>query len=143
MPKASGTGSIGGIIAAIVASTMTLALMLGQVGEIYGAARQAKALPDPIPAKIQKSDIVVRADAFVRAPRTSDSNDGRAVSFGRTNPAYARIQYLVPVGDGSGRLVLNDLRGLLYMIDARGEALTTFLDVRTQNVGFDDSMFPN
>ena len=54
-----------------------------------------------------QGDLVVAATRFVRAPQTADS----AVIAG-TNEAHARIQYLNPVGDASGRLVLNDLRGL-------------------------------
>ena len=60
-----------------------------------------------------------------------------------TNDAHARIQYLTPVGDGSGRLVINDLRGLLYITDENGTPPVTFMDIRTLDVGFDDSMFPN
>ena len=95
-------------------------------------------LADPIPGPILKGDLVVEATEFIRAPRTSDS----AVDA-MTNEAYARIQYLTPIGDGSGRLVLNDLRGLLYITDENGVEPVTFMDIRTLDVGFDDSMFPN
>ncbi len=98
---------------------------------------QSEPLQDPIPEKIRKGDLVVAATDFVRAPRTSDSSERGA------NEAYARIQYFMPVGDGSGRLVLNDLRGLLYVTDESGTDLVTYLDIRAHDVGFDDSMFPN
>ena len=101
------------------------------------AAAQAP-LTDPVPEPIRKGALVVAATEFVRAPRTADSSVDAP-----TNRAYARIQYLTPVGDGSGRLVLNDLRGLLYVTDEDGMAPVTYLDVRTRGVGFDDSMFPN
>lgn len=102
------------------------------------AASQATRLDDPIPATIRKGALLVGTEEFVRVPQTVDSSQG-----GQTNPAYARIQYLVPLGDGSGRLALNDLRGLLYLTDERGSEPAVFLDLRTENVGFDDSMFPN
>ena len=99
---------------------------------------QVEPLADPIPEPIRKGDMVVEATRFVRAPLTADS----AVNP-LTTTSPARIQYLTPVGDDSGRLVLNDLRGLLYITDENGMAPVTYLDVRTRAVGFDDSMFPN
>ena len=102
------------------------------------AAAQSGRLRDPIAEKIRKGHLVVGTEEFVRVPQTSDSSGGPM-----TNAAHARIQYMVPVGDGSGRLVLNDLRGLVYMTDERGKAPVTFLDIRQHDVGFDDSMFPN
>ena len=112
---------------------LAVLLSISVVGSI-----QSERLEDPIPEVIRKGDLVVGAEEFVRVPRTLDSSEG-----GQTNPAYARIQFLVPVGDGSGRLALNDLRGLLYLTDERGSTPTVFLDLRDQDVGFDDSMFPN
>ena len=97
-----------------------------------------EALPDPIPEPIRKGDLVVEATEFVRAPRTEES-----ALDSITNLAYARIQYMTPIGDGSGRLVLNDLRGVLYITDENGMAPVTYMDIRTLDVGFDDSMFPN
>jgi len=106
---------------------------------IASAAEIAPApLHDPIPQKIQKGSITVVAEEFIRVPRTVDSN-----FVASTNEAYARIQYMLPIPDGSGRLVINDLRGLLYITDETGREPTVFLDIRDQNVGFDDSMFPN
>ncbi|MCB1123971.1 MAG: hypothetical protein KJT03_20625, partial [Verrucomicrobiae bacterium] len=54
-------------------------------------------LTDPIPEKIQKGDIVVAAVERYRLPQSADARTG-----GSTNNAYARIQYMKPVGDGSG-----------------------------------------
>jgi len=115
---------------------LVLTLSIGSAIGVVGA--QPQPLTDPIPETIQKSDLLVGTEDFVRVPQTSDSSQG-----GGTNAAYARIQYLVPVGDGSGRLVVNDLRGLLYLTDERGKTPVTFLDIRNHQVGFDDSMFPN
>ncbi|MCY4266045.1 MAG: PQQ-dependent sugar dehydrogenase [Gammaproteobacteria bacterium] len=50
---------------------------------------------------------------------------------------------MYPIPDNSGRLVLNDLRGLLYFTDKSGTEPVVYLDLREQEVGFDDSMFPN
>ena len=102
------------------------------------AAGEQAPLSDPIPEKIQPSGLVLAAEEFVRVPRTSDSSED-----GQTNAAYARIQFLTPLGDGTGRLALNDLRGPLYLTDERGADPVVFLDMREQDVGFDDSMFPN
>ena len=121
---------------------MPLTRSLGTTALIIAAAAYPAAaqepLTDPIPDPIRKGDLVVEATEFVRVPATEES----AVDA-MTNDAYARIQYLTPVGDGSGRLVLNDLRGLLYITDENGTPPVTFMDIRTLDVGFDDSMFPN
>lgn len=105
---------------------------------IYAAENGPAPLDDPIPEKILKGSITVTAEEFVRVPRTTDSS-----KISNTNDAYARIQYMLPIPDGSGRLVINDLRGVLYITDERASAPTVFLDLREQNIGFDDSMFPN
>jgi len=105
---------------------------------LFAAESMPQAISDPVAARIDFGPITVAAEEFVRLPRTTDS------AFPpQTNTAYARIQYLQPLPDGSGRLVINDLRGLLYMTDEQGRTPTVFLDVRTQNVGFNDAMFPN
>ncbi|MXZ31926.1 MAG: PQQ-dependent sugar dehydrogenase [Gammaproteobacteria bacterium] len=95
-------------------------------------------LADPIPGRIEKSDIAVALEDFVQLPRLADSS-----AAPRTSDAHARIQYLQPLPDGSGRLAVNDLRGVLYLIDADGGGPHVFLDMREQDVAFDDSMFPN
>ena len=60
-----------------------------------------------------------------------------------TNDAYARIQYLMPIPDGSGRLVFNDLRGFLYVTDASGREPAVYLDLNDQDVGFYNAQYPN
>ena len=104
----------------------------------FPVAAQVEPLADPIPEPILKGDLVVAATPFVRAPRTEDS-----VVNVITTESHARIQYLTPLGDGSGRLVLNDTRGVLYITDENGMEPVEYLDVRTRDVGFDDSMFVN
>ena len=95
-------------------------------------------MEDPIPEKIVKGDIAIALAEFTRVPLSEDTEKPL-----QTNEAFARIQYMGPIPDGSGRLVINDLRGLLYITDEDGSGPTVFLDVRRQGVGFDDSMFPN
>lgn len=97
-----------------------------------------QAIDDPIPGAIVKGGISVAAEPFVRLPRSVDS-----AQPGSTNAAWARVQYMYPMPDDSGRLVINDLRGMLYITDSSGAEPVVYLDVRIENVGFDDSMFPN
>lgn len=123
MPDATECGDILRMIRSIV-----LAMLL--------AAPQP--VKDPIPKKISKGDIAVAVRDFVRVPKTEDS----AKPAGANN-AYARIQYLLPARDGSGRLFINDTRGVLYVTDATGKPPAVYLDLRKQDVGFDDSFFPN
>ena len=95
-------------------------------------------LADPLPDAIPKGAIVVAAVPFVRAPKTTDP----AKPAG-TNDAYARIQYLMPIPDGSGRLVFNDLRGFLYVTDASGRDPVVYLDVNAEDAGFYNTAYPN
>jgi glucose/arabinose dehydrogenase len=104
----------------------------------FAAESLPDALVDPIPERIEKGDIVVIAAEFLRLPQTLDSNDVRL-----TNDAYARLQYMQPIPDGSGRLVINELRGVLYIYDEAANTLDAFLDIRDAEFGFDDSMYPN
>ena len=50
---------------------------------------------------------------------------------------------MTPLPDGSGRLVINDLRGVLYLTDEDGTEPAVYLDLRDEDVDFDDSTFPN
>ena len=104
----------------------------------YAAESNPEPLSDPIPEIIQMGSITVAVEDFVRVSRSLDSS-----SAPQTNAAYARIQYMMPLPDNSGRLVINDLRGLLYLADQNGNAATQYLDIRREGVDFDDSMFPN
>lgn len=102
------------------------------------AVAQPQPVQDPIPQKIAGGDITVAVRDFVRLPKTPDAATPRG-----TSEAYARIQYLLPARDGSGRLFVNDTRGVLYVTDAKGREPKAYLDLRKQDVGFDDSHFPN
>lgn len=105
---------------------------------LLGADSRPEALADPIPEKIQKGSISVTLEEFVRVAETEESANPV-----QTNGAYARIQYMTPLPDGSGRLAINDLRGLLYLTDETGSEPTVYLDLREHDVDFDDSTFPN
>ncbi|HCR28912.1 MAG TPA: sugar dehydrogenase [Opitutae bacterium] len=95
-------------------------------------------LKGPIKEPIEKGDIVVAVVDQFRLPKTTD-----AIVEGATTHAYARIQYLNPVGDGSGRLAINDLRGPMYITDENGESPQLYMDHRDYPLSFDASMMPN
>lgn len=117
-------------------SRTAAALLVGAVAAF--AEEGPQPLPNPLPDAIPQGDIVVAAVPFVRAPETSDP----AKPVG-TNDAYARIQYLMPIPDGSGRLVFNDLRGFLYATDASGADPVVYLDLNAQDVDFYNASYPN
>ena len=103
---------------------------------ISAAERKPEPIGDPIPSKIEKGEIRVALENFVRVPKTAES-----ASPVQTNSAYARIQYMTPLPDDSGRLVINDLRGVLYLTDEDGSAPAVYLDLRDEDVDFDDSTY--
>ena len=119
------------------AFVLTIAALL--IGAVAAFAEDVpQPLANPLPDAIPKGDLVVAAVPFVRAPRTVDP----AKPVG-TNDAYARIQYLMPIPDGSGRLVFNDLRGILYLTDASGREPVVYLDLGVQDGGFYNAAYPN
>ena len=81
-------------------------------------------------------EITVALDNFVRVPETEES-----ASPVQTNSAYARIQYMTPLPDNSSRLVINDLRGILYLTDETGSPPVVYLDLRNENVEFELAIF--
>jgi glucose/arabinose dehydrogenase len=97
---------------------------------------------------ISKGAIVVDSQPFLQMPRTrdvskpSDYDEDGNPQYG-TNSAHARIQYMVPVPDKSGRLIVSDIRGLLYQINADGSGLTTYLDLRTAVDDLAEHVYPN
>ncbi len=95
-------------------------------------------LNDPISAGIEKGNIIVEVEKLFQFPKLSDTGNA-----GATTNAHARIQYLNSVGDGSGRLAVNDLRGPLYMTDENGESPKLYLDHREYPLSFDASSMPN
>ncbi len=95
-------------------------------------------LTDPIPQKIKKGDIVVGVMDRFQMPRTKDARNG-----GSPTNAFARIQYLKPVGDGSGRVAICDLRGQLYLANPKDGSVQLYLDHNTYPIAFDATMMPN
>ncbi|WP_294393456.1 PQQ-dependent sugar dehydrogenase [uncultured Sphingomonas sp.] len=49
------------------------------------------------------------------------------------------VQQLKPVGDKSGRLFVNDTRGILYVTNKAGATPKPYLDLRAQNIGFSNA----
>ena len=111
-------------------------VLLGVVG-----ACDPTPLSDPIPETIEKGQLQVAAVPFVRAPASEDmAKNGAGMD---ANAAYARIQYLLPVPGPGSRLAFNDTRGVLYLTDAGGAPPRTYLDLRTQGIGFTNAKSPN
>lgn len=102
------------------------------------ADRTLTPLGRPLPEPIAKGDIVVAAVPFVRAPPSTDPAKPPA-----TNDAYARIQAMKPIPDGSGRLVFSDLRGFLYVTDLAGTVPRMYLNLLNQEIDFYNHAFPN
>ena len=96
-------------------------------------------LSDPIPEPIEIGSISVDAVNFLRLPQTEDV----AGSPINTNQAYARVQYMIAAPDESGRLFINDVRGVLYVTDTEGSAVQVYLDLREEDVALYPNRFPN
>ena len=62
-------------------------------------------ITNPIPAKIEKSNLRVGLKEVVQIPIS-----------GAGRERVARLNLLTHAGDGSGRLFVNDMRGKLYVI---------------------------
>lgn len=130
------------------ASAVALSLALVALPTLDLQASDApEPLEDPIPQKIPKGDIVVSAVPFLQLPRTSDPHDRAIRQAGipidlPPSDAHARIQQMQPVGDGSGRLAISDLRGVLYLANADGSELAPYLDFE-DDAGFAAAVFPN
>ncbi len=73
---------------------------------------------NPIPEPIEKSKISVGLEEVVKIP---DSGSGEN--------KFARLNLLIPAGDGSRRLFVNDMRGKLYVIIDR--KATVYMDVKS------------
>lgn len=95
-------------------------------------------LTDPIPQKIRKGEIVVGVIDRFQMPRTKDVRHG-----GSATDAFARIQYLKPVGDGSGRVAVCDLRGQFYLANPEDGSVQLYLDHNAFPIAFDATMMPN
>lgn len=100
---------------------MKLLRTLNLVGILGGIVAPISAqLSDPIPASIEKGDILMEIENWLRAPATGSSPRTR---ISVTKPAY----------DGSARVFSCDLRGQFYVI--ANDTLTEYVD-------FND-VFPN
>ena len=113
--------------AAVVALAATTSGLLA-CGDAPSSTSPAPPLADPIPEKVAKSDIAAAALPFAQLPSSID--------WPRTDEAAAGVQSMQPIPDGSGRLAVADQRGILYVTNATGEPLRTYLDLRRQNVDF-------
>ena len=113
--------------AAVVALAATTLGLLA-CGEAASPTPLPSPLADPIPAKIAKSSIVVAALPFAQLPSSID--------WPRTDEAAAGVQAMQPIPDGSGRLAVADQRGILYLMNAAGEPLRPYLDLRRQDPDF-------
>ena len=118
-------------------------VVLAAAGVVATVPAVAQGGENPLPAAIVKGELAVLATPFARAPRTTDPELAVGWPPAYSNDAYARIQTLLPVPDGSGRLAIYDVRGVFYMMDAEGGKLTPYLDHRTADLGFDASNMPN
>lgn len=132
----------------ILGLTISLVGIFLSTSAIASQGEEATPLKNPIPGKIQPGDILVKAIPFVQLPRTQDSHDRAIMQEGIPIPlisskAYARLQYLLPLRDGSGRLAISDLRGILYITDSKGERVSTYLDLRKDAKDFAADVFPN
>lgn len=78
----------------------------------------------PAPTVLPMSDTVVRIAPLVTIPADSP-----------TEP-LARILYATPSLDGTNRLFVNNMNGVLFQTDTSGSPATPYLDLRTQGIGF-------
>ena len=90
---------------------------------------------------------VVGVQDFLQLPKTVDPHDRPTRQEGIpidlvASGAHARIQQMMPLPDGSGRLAVTDLRGVLYLSDAEGKELHTYIDLR-ELPDYAPDVFPN
>ncbi|MDP8964920.1 MAG: PQQ-dependent sugar dehydrogenase [Cyanobacteriota bacterium] len=86
----------------------------------FASISSAQIAKNPIPELIEKSKLSVGLEEVVKIPDSgSDKDENKA----------ARLNLLIPPGDGSGRLFVNDMRGKLYVISDR--TTTVYMDVKS------------
>lgn len=86
----------------------------------FASISSAQLTKNPIPELIEKSKLSVGSEEVVKIPDSgSDKDENKA----------ARLNRLIPPGDGSGRLFVNDMRGKLYVIINRNA--TVYMDVKS------------
>ncbi len=84
----------------------------------FSSISYAQIAKNPIPQPIEKSKISVGLEEVVQIPNSASGD----------NP-FARLNLLLPAGDGSGRLFVNDMRGKLYVIIDR--TATVYMDLKS------------
>jgi glucose/arabinose dehydrogenase len=93
---------------------------------IFSSISSAQITKNPITEPIEKSKLSVGLEEIVKIP---DSGSEENIS--------ARLNLIIPAGDGSGRLFVNDMRGKLYVMIDR--SATVYMDVkRLVGKGFHD-----
>lgn len=102
-----------------VTKSLRLALAVG-----ISAHAVYSQITDPIPGGIDKGEIVMTVEDWLRAPATSSGS------------VRARLSVMKPAYDGSGRVFVNDLRGPMYI--AANDALTEYLDFNDAFPNFQD-----
>jgi glucose/arabinose dehydrogenase len=86
----------------------------------FASISSAQITKNPIPELVEKSKLSVGLEEVVKIPDSgSDKDENKA----------ARLNLLIPPGDGSGRLFVNDMRGKLYVIVDR--TATVYMDVKS------------
>ena len=86
----------------------------------FASISSAQITKNPIPELVEKSKLSVGLEEVVKIPDSgTDKNENKA----------ARLNLLIPPGDGSGRLFVNDMRGKLYVIVDRTAAV--YMDVKS------------
>ncbi len=86
----------------------------------FASISSAQITKNPIPEPIEKSKLSVGLEEVVKIPDSGNDKD--------ENKA-ARLNLLIPPGDGSGRLFVNDMRGKLYVIINR--TATVYMDIKS------------
>ena len=129
-------------------SRLTL-VSIGLIAVLLGRLAHAEPEPltDPIPTKIQQGTIVVGVEDFLQLPATRDPHDRPTRQEGIpidlvSSGAHARVQQMMPLPDGSGRVTVSDLRGVLYLADRKGRKLRPYIDLR-ELPEFAPDVFPN
>ncbi|MDZ8223303.1 PQQ-dependent sugar dehydrogenase [Nostoc sp. ChiVER01] len=85
-------------------------------------------ITDPIPEKIEKSQISVGIQEVVQIPKSV---------IAPRQEKIARLNLLANTGDGSGRLFVNDMRGKLYVI--KNNQASVYMDLqRLLSLSFSD-----
>ena len=86
-------------------------------------AANAIVVLDPVPLTIQPG-MIVGLEQFVTAPQSSFDFFGSS-----------RVQQMEPLRDGSGRMYITDMNGVVSMTNKSGATPSPYFDIRSQGVG--------